>query len=175
MSKEFYKQVARIQQNLNAPKNQYNSFGKYPYRNLEDILEGVKPLLGDLVLTITDDVVSVGDRIYVKAVAELTDGENRIFNTGFARESLSKKGMDDSQVTGSTSSYARKYAVSGLLLCDDNKDADSHDNSNQASKPADHSDIIHKYTAADKPMKDAIWANLSDDQCNAISKSFEGK
>ena len=135
MNKDFIKKVADIQQKLKAPKNQFNKFGKYNYRSCEDILEGVKPLLGDLVLTVNDEIVIVGDRVYVKATATITDGENSISNQAFARESLTKKGMDDSQITGTASSYARKYSLNGLLLIDDTKDADSMDNSNNSSQP----------------------------------------
>lgn len=124
MSNEFYLKVSEIQNTLKAPKSQYNSFGKYKYRNCEDILEGVKPLLSGLVLTMCDDVVLIGDRFYVKATATLTDGKESISNAAFARESLSKKGMDDSQITGTASSYARKYALNGLFCIDDTKDAD---------------------------------------------------
>lgn len=123
--KEFIKKVNEIQLNLKAPKGQYNAFGKYKYRSCEDILEGLKPVLGDLVLIINDEVVLVGDRIYIKATAKLTDGENMIENSAFAREPMDKKGMDASQVTGTASSYARKYALNGLLLIDDTKDADT--------------------------------------------------
>lgn len=123
--KELVKQIAKIQQELKAPKNQRNNFGGYNYRSCEDILEAVKPLLGDLILTITDDVVAVGERIYVKATATITDGENSVSNTAFAREAEARKGMDDSQITGATSSYARKYALNGLLCIDDTKDADA--------------------------------------------------
>lgn len=117
--------LSHIQKTLNAPKGQFNSFGKYHYRSCEDILMAVKPLLDDLVLTVNDEIVSVGDRIYVKATASITDGKESISTSAFAREAETKKGMDDAQVTGSTSSYARKYALNGLLLIDDNKDADS--------------------------------------------------
>ena len=119
--------LSEIQANLKAPKNQFNGFGKYKYRNCEDILEGLKPLLGDSTLIITDEIVLIGDRYYVKATATFNDGENAVSVCGYARESLNKKGMDDSQVTGSTSSYARKYALNGLFLIDDTKDADSDD------------------------------------------------
>lgn len=122
------KKLAEIQHKLNAPKGQFNDFGKYKYRSCEDILMAVKPLLGDLVITVTDEMALVGDRIYVKATATITDGESSIYTSAFAREAVSKKGMDDAQVTGSTSSYARKYALNGLLLIDDNKDADHADN-----------------------------------------------
>ena len=124
MSKELIDRLAVIQQALKAPKNQYNKFGKYKYRSCEDILEGLKIVLNGLVVTVEDDVIMVGDRVYIKSTATLTDGENSITNSAFARESLTKKGMDDSQITGTASSYARKYALNGLFLIDDNKDAD---------------------------------------------------
>ena len=126
--------LAAIQTKLHAPKNQKNTFGGYNYRSCEDILEAVKPLLDGLVLTITDEVTDVGGRIYVKATARLTDGKDAMTATAFAREAESRKGMDESQITGSTSSYARKYALNGLFLIDDNKDADSQDNSEQGQK-----------------------------------------
>ena len=115
-----------VQSKLNAPKNQYNSFGKYAYRNNEDILEAVKPLLKEqgLVLTITDEKIMLGDRYYVKATATVTDGNSSFSTSALAREAKDKKGMDDSQITGSASSYARKYALNGLFCIDDNKDAD---------------------------------------------------
>jgi len=114
-----------IQQTLKAPKGQFNSFGKYTYRSCEDILTAVKPLLGDGTLTLSDQIILVGDRIYVQATATLNDGTNEVSVSAFARESLSKKGMDDSQVTGTASSYARKYALNGLFAIDDTKDADT--------------------------------------------------
>lgn len=121
---DIFKALARIQQELKAPKNQFNKFGSFNYRSCEDILEAVKPLLGDLCLFLTDDVVLIGERYYVKATVELSNGKQSVKNTAFARESVDKKGMDDSQITGSTSSYARKYALNGLLAIDDNKDTD---------------------------------------------------
>ena len=121
---DFVKQISEIQLKLKAPKGQYNAFGKYYYRSCEDILEGLKPLLNGLVLTISDDVVLVGDRIYVKSTATITNGTDSISNSALAREALTKKGMDDSQITGTSSSYARKYALNGLLCIDDTKDAD---------------------------------------------------
>jgi hypothetical protein len=121
--------LTSLQQELKAPKNLYNSFGKYKYRNLESILEGVKPLLVTyrLGLTITDEVVAVGSRIYIKAVATLSDldSDEKITVSAMAREAESKKGMDESQVTGTASSYARKYCMNGLFLIDDTKDADT--------------------------------------------------
>lgn len=123
----FQQKVVAVQSELKAPKGQYNSFGKYNYRSCEDILEGVKPLLNKygLYLKISDAVEMIGDRYYIKATATLSDGDNCISTSAYARESLDKKGMDSSQVTGATSSYARKYALNGLLCIDDTKDADS--------------------------------------------------
>ncbi|HBL4690880.1 ERF family protein [Citrobacter sedlakii] len=131
MSKEFYARLAEIQEHLNAPKNQYNSFGKYKYRSCEDILEGVKPLLKGLFLSITDEIVLIGDRYYVKATATITDGENSHSASAMAREEESKKGMDSAQVTGATSSYARKYCLNGLFGIDDAKDADTDEHKQQ--------------------------------------------
>ena len=119
-----------IQKNLIAPKGQYNSFGKYNYRSCEDILEGLKKVMPEgAAVLIQDDIAMIGNRIYVKATATLHYAGQTISNTAFARESEEKKGMDSAQVTGATSSYARKYALNGLFLIDDTKDADSMDNS----------------------------------------------
>ena len=119
----------RIQTELKCPKNLYNSFGKYKYRNAEGICEAVKPFLQKekCALTLDDEIVEVGGRVYVKATATLIDCETEdVFRTSaYARESLEKKGMDDSQITGTASSYARKYALNGLFLLDDTKDADT--------------------------------------------------
>lgn len=123
---DFYKKVAKIQSTLKAPKSQYNGFGKYAYRNAEDILEAVKPLLGDLVLTINDELVlNPGGENYIKATAMISDGVSVISNSALAREANEQKGMNPAQITGSTSSYARKYALNGLFLIDDTKDADA--------------------------------------------------
>lgn len=131
MSKEFYTRLAEIQRTLNAPKGQYNSFGKYNYRSCEDILEGVKPLLNGLFLSISDEIVLIGDRYYVKATATITDGEASHSASAMAREAIDKKGMDDAQITGATSSYARKYCLNGLFGIDDAKDADTDEHRNQ--------------------------------------------
>ncbi len=124
---EIYQKLVEIQSSLKAPKSQTNAFGKYKYRSCEDILEAVKPLLKEqgLVLTISDDIVEVGGRVYVKATATVTDGNGHIDVTAFAREAFDKKGMDDAQITGSASSYARKYALNGLFCIDDTKDSDA--------------------------------------------------
>jgi len=119
--------LVKIQNELKAPKNQFNAFGKYKYRNQEDILEAVKPLLykHGLHLTITDEIHQVGDLIYVQAEAVITDGENYVSTTAQAGIDPNRKGMDIAQSFGSSSSYARKYALNGLFLIDDTKDADS--------------------------------------------------
>lgn len=125
MKKELLIKLANIQQTLKAPKNQKNTFGKYNYRSCEDILEAVKPLLGDLVLDLSDEIVEVGNRVYVKATATLSLGDITYSVKAYAREAETKKGMDDAQITGAASSYARKYALNGLFLIDDTKDADA--------------------------------------------------
>ena len=118
--------LQQIQSRLVAPKSQRNTFGNYNYRSCEDILNGLKPLLAELggVVTLSDEMVDVGGRIYVKATALLDVGGEVYEASAFAREPLARKGMDDAQVTGATSSYARKYALNGLFAIDDTKDAD---------------------------------------------------
>lgn len=122
--------LLKIQCELKAPKNQFNSFGKYKYRSLEDITEAVKPLLlvSKCALLINDEIVEVGGRVYVKATATLISGDEKIAATAFAREPENKKGMDEAQITGSASSYARKYCLNGLFAIDDTKDADGYNN-----------------------------------------------
>ena len=131
--------LAQIQSELKAPKGQRNLFGKYNYRSCEDILEAVKPLLTErgLVLLITDDIVQIGERYYVRATATIYDSEGSyISNSALAREEGVKKGMDASQITGATSSYARKYALNGLFAIDDTKDADATNKGQDEPKPA---------------------------------------
>jgi len=122
----IYAELARIQQSLKVPKVNRNNFGKYNYRTCSDILEQVKPHLGGCSILLSDEVVPVGDRIYVKASAMLAhpESEKTVMTTAYAREPLTKKGMDESQITGASSSYARKIALSGLLAIDDTDDAD---------------------------------------------------
>lgn len=135
---DFISKVAKVQATLKAPKNQRNNFGNYNYRNAEDILEAVKPLLGDLVLTINDDVVfnPAGGESYVKSTATITDGTNSISNSALAREASEQKGMSSAQITGSTSSYARKYALNGLFLIDDTRDDDATNTHGKESSKA---------------------------------------
>lgn len=128
MSTNIYKKLSIVQSKLNAPKNQRNTFGGYNYRSAEDILEAVKPLLAEVeaIIVLDDEIVEVANRVYVKATATFIDESKDSFSVNaFAREEETKKGMDASQITGSASSYARKYALNGLLLIDDNKDADA--------------------------------------------------
>lgn len=133
---DINRRLLAVQSKLKAPKGQYNSFGKYSYRNQEDILESVKPLLKEeeLLLVISDKIVRIGERFYVKSEACVFLANESIRAFGYAREASDKKGMDDSQITGAASSYARKYALNGLFCIDDTKDADS-DESTSESKP----------------------------------------
>ena len=122
------KELVSIQSELKAPKGQFNSFGKYKYRSCEDVLEALKPLLkeNECFLNMSDEIVLIGDRYYIKATATITNKSGASLSvSAFAREEESKKGMDASQLTGATSSYARKYALNGLFAIDDNKDADA--------------------------------------------------
>ncbi len=133
MPKTTLEILNKIQQELNAPKNQYNKFGKYNYRSCEDILSAVKPLLGEAVLTLEDEIVEISGRFYVKATAKLVQTDDVFSCTAYARESENKKGMDASQITGAASSYARKYALNGLFAIDDTKDSDSTNKHKQTS------------------------------------------
>ncbi|EDS7588763.1 ERF family protein [Salmonella enterica subsp. diarizonae] len=178
MSKEFYARLAEIQEHLNAPKNQYNSFGKYKYRSCEDILEGVKPLLKGLFLSISDEIVLIGDRYYVKATATITDGENSHSASAIAREEENKKGMDAAQVTGATSSYARKYCLNGLFGIDDSKDADTDEHKQQQnaapakqtkSSPSSHApeQVLKAFTEA------AMQKNTVEELKQAFAKAWK--
>lgn len=133
-----YEKLSKVQSELKAPKGQYNSFGKYKYRSCEDILEAVKPLNAKhgVVLTVGDEVVEISNRFYVKATATLVDIESgeKIINTALAREDDAKKGMDGSQITGTASSYARKYCLNGLYCIDDTKDADTDEYRHQQER-----------------------------------------
>lgn len=133
-----YEKLSKVQSELKAPKGQYNSFGKYKYRSCEDILEAVKPLNAKhgVVLTVGDEVVEISNRFYVKATAVFVDIESgeKIINTALAREDDSKKGMDGSQITGTASSYARKYCLNGLYCIDDTKDADTDEYRHQQER-----------------------------------------
>lgn len=156
----IYEKLSNIQQELKAPKNQYNSFGGYNYRSCEDILEAVKPLLKKYkcTLQLEDYLENIGERYYIRAIAKIIDTEkpyvednelyavNCITNSAYAREEESKKGMDGSQITGASSSYARKYALNGLFLIDDVKDSDTTNiGSNEDNEPKRASEKQIKY------------------------------
>lgn len=145
-----------VQRDLKVPKNQYNSFGDFKYRSCEDIVEAVKPLLNahGLILIMADEVIGVADRVYIKATCKVIDvatGDS-VETTALAREALTKKGMDESQITGTASSYARKYALNGLFAIDDTKDADTdayrqQGNAGQQKAPAQRQPTIQQQTA----------------------------
>jgi len=170
--------LAKIQQGLKAPKGQFNKFGNFSYRSCEDILTAVKPLLDGAILTLTDEVVSVGDRIYVKATATLTDGKESFSCSAFAREPAEKKGMDASQITGAASSYARKYALNGLFAIDDAKDADADDRAEpEAKKEKDLSGVIKALSKCIE-IKDItntldIWLSLDDDGKKSVWNTLD--
>ena len=141
-----YEKLSKVQSELKAPKGQYNSFGKYKYRSCEDILEAVKPLNAKhgVVLTVGDEVVEISNRFYVKATATFVDIESgeKIINTALAREDDAKKGMDGSQITGTASSYARKYCLNGLYCIDDTKDADTDEYRHQQERKPQESQYV---------------------------------
>ncbi|CAG5001744.1 hypothetical protein DYBT9275_02733 [Dyadobacter sp. CECT 9275] len=147
--------LIKIQTELKAPKSQYNSFGKYNYRNSEDILEAAKPLLSreGLAILISDSIELVGGRFYVKSTALITDGTDSTEVSAYAREEESKKGMDGSQVTGASSSYARKYALNGLFAIDDNKDSD-HSNTGKDQQEAPRQSMETKTKTEQAKSKD---------------------
>lgn len=190
----IYAKLRFIQTNLKAPKSQRNTFGNYNYRSCEDILEALKPHLDDQLcaLTITDEIIQIGDRYYIKAIATLTDTETGKSTSthAFAREEDSKKGMDASQLTGAASSYARKYALNGLFCIDDTKDSDAtnkHGQEDKQSKPPTKL-AAPKQTAEEKyfavcakrglSKEDAVkirragyknWRELNDEQWNNLA------
>ena len=174
------RRLIEIQNELKAPKNQRNNFGGYNYRSCEDILEAVKPLLKKhgLALIISDEVVNIGERYYVRAVAQLLDGEknhdNLIAETvAYAREEETQKGMSASQLTGSTSSYARKYALNGLFAIDDNKDSDAtntHGKDTEKTVKEKIQDIKD-----DAPILAGIAECKTEEECNNYWKENAGK
>ena len=192
--------ICSIQQRLKAPKGQMNKFGGYKYRSCEDILEAVKPILKDYSYSIhlTDAIEEVGGRIYVKATVWIQDSKSAIVATAtaYAREAADKKGMDDSQITGTASSYARKYALNGLLAIDDTKDADSNELHEQGETGRVNKEQKQDYLATireqianlnhdglretldelalDLSMKRAVWSDLSDEQQKVIKSLTNG-
>ena len=168
-----------IQEELKAPKNQTNAFGKYKYRSCEDIIEAVKPILAQrgYYLNISDEIVMLGDRFYVKATAKVMvlgrlEPKSEALSpiviaeaTGWAREAADKKGMDVSQITGAASSYSRKYALNGLFAIDDTKDADTHE---AAHEPAEQMDYKVKYS----PSIDAISAGIASGDLSTAAEEW---
>jgi len=170
----IYEKLLNIQNELKAPKSQFNAFGKYKYRNAEDILESVKPLCFKYkaTLTLSDEIVLIGERHYVKATATLTDIEKpelKIWTTAYAREEESKKGMDGSQVTGASSSYARKYALNGLFNIDDTKDSDStnthgKDDKETTTQEVTNEEILKLFALAEQAgySKDTVFKQAKE-------------
>lgn len=169
MENNLYNRLLAIQMELKAPKNQFNGFGKYSYRSCEDILEAVKPLCEKqgLVLMLSDSLEYISGRFYIKAMAILTDTETgkQISASAFAREDETKKGMDGSQITGSASSYARKYALNGLFCIDDTKDADTRDNRSEvqlaSQKQKNELEVLCQRTGSEL-AKVLSWVGCSD-------------
>ena len=160
----LHEKLAYIQQRLNAPKDAYNKAFNYRYRSAESILAAVKPLLNEtgLVLTLSDTVEQCGGRVYIKAAAELSDGKEIKTVTALAREPESKKGSDDSQITGAASSYSRKYALCGLFAIDDNKDADATNTHDKAEPPVFNLDsaLAELHNAADLNSLQAVFSGM---------------
>lgn len=200
----IYEKLLSIQTELKAPKSQYNSFGKYNYRNCEDILEAVKPLCAKYkaVSVMGDEVIQIGERYYIKSTARLIDLESEgvVENTAYAREEAEKKGMDGSQVTGASSSYARKYALNGLFAIDDTKDSDTTNNGQTAPKEAPKakqtarkeewkltkSELVSKYGDVvsnaeqciayyEKSLGNIPYGDWDEATCNVIRKDLEDR
>lgn len=150
--------LAKIQKELKAPKGQLNKFGGYNYRSCEDILEAVKPLLDGAILTLQDEIINIGNRFYVKATATFTDGTYTHSVTAMAREPETKKGMDESQITGMASSYARKYALNGLFCIDDTKDADTMDNTPAPKRKQTNEDVLNNQL---KPLSEQAKRDIA--------------
>ena len=171
-----------VQEKLKVPKSQLNKFGGYKYRNAEDIMEAVKPLLAEeeLLMTVTDQLMMIGERYYVQAKVVITDGENEIVTRAYAREAKKKKGMDASQITGAASSYARKYALNGMFAIDDTKDADTTNTHGKGQNKA--TDSKSKYIAkiekgkqkydAVKEFVDAKTDNLQELTISELKKLY---
>ena len=177
--------IMQVQQELKAPKNQRNNFGNYNYRSCEDILEAVKPLLKEnrLIMNLTDELVQVGERYYIKATAVLTDIDSgeQFINTAYAREEENKKGMDGSQITGASSSYARKYALNGLFLIDDVKDSDTTNTGEEITKEYAENYVFQFGKHKGEKLKDLVeqddsyidWLLNNEGTSQDILKSIE--
>lgn len=183
----LYEKLSNVQQKLSVPKNQYNEFGKYKYRSCEDIVESAKPLLAGegLVMTITDEIVVIGDRHYVKATVTIYDPAEDAEHSvqGFAREEENKKGMDSMQLTGATSSYARKYALNGMFAIDDAKDADSTNKHNRGKKTnpkkapkktSGRQKEIKKTVGDNEEMQNMVREYLAEEKPDNVKKSDFG-
>jgi hypothetical protein len=176
--------MSEIQLKLKAPKGQFNSFGKYKYRSCEDIVEAVKPVLGEYGyhLNMSDDIIGCGDRVYIKATCRVMEGEKVIAeSTALAREAEIKKGMDDGQVTGTSSSYARKYALNGLFAIDDTKDTDTNELKHElvarqkAVEVETDPDIVAKFEQCGSLAElKTLWESLSPEARN-IHASFKNE
>lgn len=167
--------LIKIQSELKAPKKQFNKFGNYKYRNAEDILEAVKPHLKEnkCTLLISDNVELLGEKLFVKATVSFNDGSDIVEVSAYAMHPISKKGMDESQITGAASSYARKYALNGLFLIDDTKDADSDEHAVQTQLPT-----LRRKTEAYNKVQKAISDGYSIDDVKKkyiISKEIEAE
>ena len=172
----IYEKLRNIQSKLEAPKGQHNNFGNYDYRSCEDILGALKPLLNnnDCVLTLSDEIINIGERFYIKATARLFDSDGEVSNSAFAREALTKKGMDDSQVTGTASSYARKYALNGLFCIDDTKDADTDEYKNQQrnNQPSQKNNQKKQNTARQNKQSNTVKL-ITAEQGQAIQEHLD--
>ena len=171
----IYEKLLKAQVELKAPKGQYNSFGKYKYRSCEDILEALKPVLNKFKLTlfIKDDVIEVNTRNYVKATITLVNIEKPdeiIETSALAREEETKKGMDGSQITGASSSYARKYALNGMFMIDDTKDSDS---TNTHGKEEHKQDKVQEFLNSREGMIERLNENLSSDKLEKVLKAYK--
>lgn len=166
--------IRNIQEELKAPKSQYNRFGGYAYRSVEDILTAVKPLLvkEKAELTLTDELVLIGDRYYVKATATYEDKDGKKVVTGYARESENKKGMDASQITGTASSYARKYALNGLFLIDDTKDADSEEYHRSTSPAVQRKQTVKRQSTQQQATKEQQVISAKKRQYDMIAQKI---
>lgn len=183
----LYEKLSQVQNKLKVSKEHYNAFGKYRYRNCEDILEGVKPLLQEVgaILILSDSIELIGDRYYVKAIAEITDMgvqagvRDKIAVTAFAREDIDKKGMDLSQITGSVSSYARKYALNGLFCIDDTKDSDATNTHGKDDKqdieqsPKNNPVPTKADEKAEQDMNALKTKPISEQKCGIITKMIK--
>lgn len=167
--------LAEIQQGLKAPKNQENKFGHYNYRSCEDILEAVKPLLGESVLLITDDIVLIGERYYVKATVQFITSDGMKSVSAFARETFDKKGMDAAQITGAASSYARKYALNGLFCIDDTKEPDNPvpQSGKKEKKPATKKTPTQTKEDKQMAMITQAFFDYTTEHTNDLAEGFE--